>query len=411
MLQRHDAMTKRSLKWRYKEYKSTKLEGNGTATGEASRSDNAADGQSLPRLSWKEACLRCKELELDCYACVGQACIACQSAGGEDEYYRHGCLRGDLLDIISSRIPDMPGLGSDEWLFPTASGAFFEIRMKYPDDERRRIRDLDEFVATEDTIATRIQAITTFIQQFRNINNRWTNCYELTTVKIIEACVSIQQMMLEESRQSWSPLGDRNTIIATSLRALALAHEIFELDGNLPWRMKDVFHQSSFRSKKLECDAPTITISRVKKVPKRFDSKERKLPALVREMHRVTQKMLLRPQAKDLPTILCVLCIMKLVQNCLEPMNDFFDAFCAKEFKTAWFSYCLVFHEMARDYHPLVYHWDKSNYEELAGEDSMPVTYFKSFRTIWVEDDFAEGCGHMLFHRGLENFIMGDIID
>lgn len=102
---------------------------------------------------------------------VGLAHAAEKRWTADDNDWKHGCLRGDLLDIISGGIPDMPGLGSDEWLFPGAA-AYYKVHMAYPDDERQRIRDLDDFTITEDTIETRTLALTSFIQQFRNINNR-----------------------------------------------------------------------------------------------------------------------------------------------------------------------------------------------------------------------------------------------
>lgn len=272
----------------------------------------------------------------------------------------------------------MPGLGSDEWLFPRAA-TYYKVRMAYPDDECQRIRDLDEFTTTEDTIETRTLALTNFIQQFRNIDKRWKSCYESTTVRIIEACVSVQQGILEESSKSWSPLGARKTAIATSLRALALSHDIFVLEIHMPGGLENKNLQFPFKS---EWEDPAIYITEVKKAPKAYESKERKLPALIREMHRVTQRMLLRPQLGDLPTILCVLCIMKLVQTNLPTI----ETFSTREYKTAWLSYCLLFNEMAEYFHPLVYRWDKTAYEALVGEDSMPVAYFKSFHTIWVDE-------------------------
>ncbi|CZR52444.1 uncharacterized protein PAC_02321 [Phialocephala subalpina] len=427
-LQRHDALTKRLLKRRYSEYKSAKTttttpkENDTEVEGETSKGAITAE-QPPPRLAWKDSCLRCKEFELECYAYAGRICTCCQNAldGPDDNYLKHGCLRGDLLDIISNGIPDMPGLGSDEWLFPRAA-TYYKVRMVYPDDERQRIRDLDDFTASEDTIETRTQALASFIQQFRNIDKRWRRCYESTTISIIEACVSVQQGILEESSKSWSPLGDRKTIIATCLRALALSHDTFELEIHMPGGLENKNLQFPFEN---YYDDPAISITEVEEVPKAYESKERKLPALVREMHRVMQRMLLRPQFRDLPTMLCVLCLMKLVEINLPTVETFSE----REYKTNWHISCLLFDEIGENYHPLVYHWDKTAYEELVGEDSILIAYFKSFHTLWISDgsrffptkilaaemlirvqDFEEVCSHLDFPERLDMFVMGDIL-
>lgn len=49
----------------------------------------------------------------------------------------------------------MPGLGTDEWFLPLTSGVILQIHMEYPNDEIRRLRDLDEFTTNTDTISQR----------------------------------------------------------------------------------------------------------------------------------------------------------------------------------------------------------------------------------------------------------------
>lgn len=192
-----------------------------------------------------------------------------------------------------------------------------------------------------------------------------------------------------ESSRGWCQLADAYTVIATAFRALAIGHDIVNFADDLPPLSVEEFHEISMFSSPeyIGGDDPKIRASRVKKIPKKDASKESKLRELVREMHRITLRMLCRGQPEELPIILCVLCIMRLVQYSIQTFTPIMRTIITREYNALWAGYCGAFHHLASSFHPLVGEWDKTPYESLLGEDHiMSSSYFTELHKIWVHD-------------------------
>ncbi|KUJ12539.1 uncharacterized protein LY89DRAFT_209690 [Mollisia scopiformis] len=277
----------------------------------------------------------------------------------------------------------MPGLGSEEWLLPTTGGVPLQIRMKYLDDARR-IRDLDDFTSEHDSIVNRKDAIAAFVEQFQNIDERWHNSLDPTTVDIIKACVTIQCSILEDDGRTWCLLADSNTVIATALWTLAMARQITEVEGTVTTvSVRKFCENKSLEPDIEEWDGLVLEISRAETEAGQTKPKESKLPALVAEIHRITLKMFLQRRLQDLPVILCVLCLMRLILTC---------------FHGACF------------YHPLVKNWDKSAYEEALGEENaISVSYFEILHVAWIESGFEHHCNTEPLASRLEAFVFADL--
>ncbi|CZR52438.1 uncharacterized protein PAC_02315 [Phialocephala subalpina] len=107
-----------------------------------------------------------------------------------------------------------------------------------------------------------------------------------------------------------------------------------------------------------EDDNVTVEVSRVEDMSEINKKGGSKLRTLITDVFRVIQNMILKPKGVELPTILCVLCILKLIQEDLEPHQEFLTGFgfWGGELEAAWNNLCKLYHLIARNYHPIQAH-------------------------------------------------------
>ncbi|KAF8857964.1 hypothetical protein BDZ45DRAFT_409413 [Acephala macrosclerotiorum] len=416
----HTAITKASVKRKYSEYKQGLLKKEELAVGGEKPKDIYDEYFEAINIDYSKPCWRCRLSRIPCKRSEShEFCRNCyrhflEDTEGEWEF---DCLRDDLDKNVEKTIPNIPGLGSDEWFLPAAGGIWLRFQMSYKHPDYR-FRDLDEFAKPNDSILQRTEAIIAFTDQFRVTRRScWpTHCCKPMTKEILKVCASIQVNILETTRESWNPLNERNTVIATALQALALTNNIEFVCQRLGEPEEEEFVENSWLEPEIitdhdEDDNVTVEVSRVEDTSEIGKKGGLKLRALITHVFRVVQNMILKPKGVELPTILCVLCILKLVEKDLEPRQDFLTGFgfWGGEFDAAWNILCKLYHLIARNYHPIRGHWHKSLYLQVVGQEGIwSVTYFRELQKIWTADGFDKKCMYMSFPERLEHFAMGD---
>ncbi len=157
-------------------------------------------------------------------------------------------------------LPDLPGIGSDEWLLPDCDGIVFKVKMEY-EKQDVKIKDLDISPAWAAARPHPYRSLTSCIRQFHDVNARWRGWYEPITTTIITQCTLVQEDILMRLRPGRKPLIEESLLIASCLRTLALAYNGAEVCGDMSmvWR-EDLFSQPTLLDP--EEKNPSITVSR-----------------------------------------------------------------------------------------------------------------------------------------------------
>jgi hypothetical protein len=282
---------------------------------------------------------------------------------------------------------DIPGLGSSEWYLPATNGISLKIVMEY---ERSlvKIEDQDICPAWAAAQSDPYRALVPYLRQFHTLNTRWQNCYEPMTENIITQCAAIQEEIIMKRRSSRKPLFEEHLLIASALRALALAHHIFELCINVP----TVSYPGMFlQPEKLDTgnQNPAIEVSRY---DPGSDNASRPndggtLSYLIQDIVRITQGLLLKGRPTDLPTVFCTLCLLKLVEGNFVEFIGYIDAFsrCYKQFGGVWRTLAELLELAIKGNHPLVEDWDGRAYKSLVGVSNVSVAHFQSMNQLWID--------------------------
>jgi hypothetical protein len=286
----------------------------------------------------------------------------------------------------------MPGLGSNEWLLPAADGITLKVRMTY-DRPNIEICDVDifEFTSQEDPY----RAFLPYLKQFHDINSRWGNWYEPITVEMITTCARIQEDIVMKLRPSRKRLCEDNLIIALALRTFALSHNISAVEGNMSPLPHECFMEMLYPVPVVTTDPGdnlTIEIRRYfaahdTAIPKLKNTDGGKLTSLVVDIFRVAQRLLLRGRPADWPSLICVICLLKLIMSssksfipCIE------ESFQGEEdFQETWVTLCQLFDSVSQGNHPLVEAWRSSKYESLVGSGNISMGHFELLNELWVD--------------------------
>lgn len=255
------------------------------------------------------------------------------------------------------------------------------------EDPDKKIHDVDVSTATP-------QALSTFLQQFHDINTHWDNQYEGTTENIITLCAEIQSSLIDEFGPSSNGQPEENLLIAHSLRCLAISHYISEVTGWLPGnRSKEQFRQEMFLQPERVSDwenNPSVEISRYKKHPATSTNAVYglQLDTMLQHIVRIGQQMILGGKFSDLPALLCFLCLLQLIQSNLQTLCSWLDNFDPGEqtLDEVRETLCKLYEIAAQGHHPLLDDWDKNAYGALVGRNSLALEHMSELNELWAQE-------------------------
>jgi hypothetical protein len=306
----------------------------------------------------------------------------------------------------------MPGLGSNEWFLPTKNGEFLQIRVKC-DDPAVEVRDLDLsslWVAPE-SHSTDLLLLRGFLQQFHDMNSRLKYHYEPCTEHFITQCAKIQWDMLSKTSLPLSKLPESASFIAMTLRALAYAQKyssvVYQIDFSEPE------HHFS-QPKTIQGDNFSIEVWRCLLVPEPVSSQlgqinGEQLSSLIRDIVRITQRVLLKRHPTDWPYLLCVLGLLRVIASDLSAFTIWIDPFSETlfPFQSVLSMLCQMYQICTKGNHPLVDGGTWEGYASIAGNDQLAVAHFRSLKEIWMEC-LEEGCSHDDFDEKMTYLIFGE---
>jgi len=259
--------------------------------------------------------------------------------------------------------------------------------MQYEDPDIE-IRDLDYFVSETNIHTT--PAIIAFVKQFHEINNRWDNRYEPVTEGIITLCAEMQENILEERRPGYESLSEIDLILVSALRILGLSYNIADVDANLRHVSEAEFHEAAMfvEPEDVSIDQnPSITISRHDPASSTLAEADGTLLAtLIQELVGKTQRLLIRGRFRDLPVLICVLYLLKLIEKSITCVVQYIDlpnldrgfAFICNEL-------CRLYDAASKGHNPLVDAWDRSEYAKLVGLHTLALAHFEALNNLWVD--------------------------
>ena len=340
----------------------------------------------------QQSCWRCQLLQKECDGEL--PCGEC-TLQDEGKWYL-ACQRDKIHDRIRGAIPDI-NLGAGNWALQGAGRINYRISVAFdPTAYKYIFKDFKESDAGRDTCLTQPPIpIDDFLRQFHNMNWQWTNCFEQDTVEIIRHCAQYQATLLSRVGIAPSSLdpNDNILLIALALRCMALTHEIFRLDANVPHlyfdRGETSYECSTYDESDPYIDIWTTTTdwSKTSGLPTSENLKPRdNLPRMLEQILEKTQRILFRRDPRDWPMLLCTLCLFTLIRQNFNPSGRWM-----RSLKKAGLAMdhvhtvlCQLYEMVTDGEHPLSDNWAQEEYAKQT-EDEASVTCMQELHRMWQE--------------------------
>ena len=256
----------------------------------------------------RRLCWSCRLLKLQCNG--EDLCKPCGKQNKDDPRYL-ACQYEDLRNQLKGVYDIGLGTGNIFIRGPGNSRQHYRASIAYdPPAYKYMFKDFKESPILRETCLTQPPIpIFEFLEQFDDVNWRWTNCYEETTAGIIKHCARYQHYLLVLcGTGSDAVIHDDNCVlIAFALRCLVLTHEIFRLDGSVPYKIFDDGKTRYTCSMLYESD-PHIDLW----ISQRDWGSPRDttdtFPALLDQILEIFQSLLFKGDPDDWPMLLCTLC-------------------------------------------------------------------------------------------------------
>jgi hypothetical protein len=255
------------------------------------------------------------------------------------------------------------------------------------------IHDLDLSTARSIPQPQFKDSLVDFLLQFHDINSRWEGYISSFYGDFIMQCAQIQEDILSEASPTPENLSEDVLLIAISLRALALAHNLELVAYSLPCCTDTEMLSHTFLQPEIVRDEnPSIEIWKCVSTPQMVsgqleDNDGGQLPVIIQDIVRITQRMLFRRTPKDWPSLLCVLFLLKLICfqfysscNWLEFSNIKMEAL-----ENVWSLLCGLYSVCTKGHDPLTSDWNCEEYASLVGSDKLAVAHFTSLNKLWLD--------------------------
>lgn len=275
-----------------------------------------------------------------------------------------------MLIILSA---DFPGLGYEEWLLPVSDHINLKVQMQYADSDIK-IHDLNIQPNWSDTPETRLEDITSFLEQFHNLEERWRGTYEEFTTDLIRHCANIQIKILAGLIPGQEMFSNGCLLIAYSLRLLAFSHAVFELRIDLPCVRRGEYLGREYLVPQIFWAGdgdPSMEVCTflpgIHTLPVNDQSKQPKV--MLQVIYRTIHKLLLRGRQSEIPVIFSAFCLLHLIRNNLDVGGPSDCPLDIKPLDKHLQKYTELYLAVTGGLNPLSEGWDDRQWRELIGED------------------------------------------
>ena len=197
---------------------------------------------------------------------------------------------------------------------------------------------------------------------------------------------------MERHTVSLEDLPDEYIPIALSLRCLVLTEELMSVDVTIPACIRDEDEERTYY-KKYHDELPLIDVIRMSSEapnsPARPQIKsEEHIPCLLENLVQTIQRLIMRQDPREWPSILCTLCLFELISNNFSSGSDLMSGLQSSSdaIKSIYSALCHWFHVCSQTLQPLTDHWEKEAFSELVGHDPLLLEMFQ-----WLNDGWLEG--------------------
>lgn len=300
--------------------------------------------------------------------------------------------------------PDLRDLGDGWWLFCDGPDWTFKAHVSYEgisfaDSAVSTVRDL--WLPADHAISPwefRF-SLQDFLQQFYSLPYRWGWQYEPLTERILHSSAQWQESYFLKSTLMPTHTHNEATVVAASLRCLAISSDIDHVSGN--WssryfqsedehyaRLADV--ERSTWGQDREGIRPSVEVWRLgedEELPDSIPQNRERLPQILWRTIQMAKRLLYRGRPQDWPSLFYVLCILLLVNASIDAQlwTEATDR-AARETKKALRELCNLFHLTTGNMQPLNSDFDIKRYAVLVDDNELAVRHYRRMHLMWMDN-------------------------
>ena len=286
-------------------------------------------------------------------------------------------------------------LGSGEW-FLRDTEITFRIRISYDSSAAESVfRDFRSNSGRLTALSQPAITLNESLEQFRNVDKRWVNCYPDFTEYFLGQSATFQEDLFSKANENKS---DKSILIALSLRCLALTHEIFLVSSGLPYGAFED-NETHYQAKRFFPEDPNIEVSRLSStaaqaslVISKQQSGPDSLSSCLERILETTQQLMFRRNPEHWAVLLCTLCLMRLTVdnfNIVSPWMSSLDPV-SLALDKAFSILCRLFEICAKDFNPFSEIWNLEEYAVAVKKDKVLVGYAKELQTMWLDGKLCQ---------------------
>jgi hypothetical protein len=291
--------------------------------------------------------------------------------------------------------------------------------------ESSTIRDV--FIISGDLAAQSKQnsfqsALSVFLGQFKDTENRWVNHYEPETLKLISHAARLQESIVSEMPCPPTDFSTEATAIALALNCFAVLHDLDDVPAHYPGDQEgdDVILEEA-RVEENNGKQELIPFMRIEwkegpaPEPCRCSSRSGWDPGapagkMLQHLSHLTWHILGKRDPKDWPTVLYVLCILQFICK-IDQLEDYWtDCLRPGLYSVRGFTsdLCRLYYISTDGGYPLTFDFEKvsdngpspdpreepgyefligggTKYEDLAGGNATAIEHYYILLNLWID--------------------------
>jgi hypothetical protein len=254
------------------------------------------------------------------------------------------------------------------------------------------IVDLPWFINGDSVGQELHQSYLGFLTQFETVALRWGNYYEEFTEDII-SCAAVYQKTLIQNKRGGLCEDDTEILVLLALRCLAISHDLSVVDWNPVNLEREYKRQNEAKfepitfgrasgSHRLRPLIELWPMSQDYERPNSGKDYTNSLSFLLRKTFRTAQRLLLRGQPQDWPTLFYTIALLKLTH---EKFHHLSFGSCGRELEEALKSLIRLYLHFCGYFHPLNAGLDIEWCSLMVGGDALRVKHYKEMNSMWIE--------------------------
>lgn len=235
-----------------------------------------------------------------------------------------------------------------------------------------------------------------FLQQFQPLPQRWFGKYEQLTEHIILSSAQGQESYFLKSTLMPTHTHNEATVVAASLRCLAISYEIGQVWRNwtidhFEFEIVDVRLRDQERNPMGQNAGilPSVDIWKVeddKELPDSIPQNRERLPQMLRGTLQMALQLLYRGRPQDWPSLFYVLCILSLVHRHIDAdLETGATDRAASATSEAFQKLCRLFHQYTGNMQPLNSDFDVNRYAALVDDNELAVEHYGRMHEAWMD--------------------------